>query len=205
MKLKTKGVFIYKLNFKISLNTFTKLNRYASSLNLPIQTIVRFILTEQLHSFESDKQTFKSKYEKCKFKQTLGTLEAYGKEKKPKKYSMQVSEYIYNGIYKIKETYETKTNIVINNLLHIGINDKLDSFNINYSYKFNDILPNTKQYAIPLSQQFTYRLEDISKITGIKTNQLISLIIGNYLIEHFSDYDDNMYISDTGKLYTGIW
>lgn len=196
---------MYKLNFTISLNTFTKLNRYASSLNLPIQTVVRFILTEQLHSFEYNKQTFKSNYENCKFKQTRGTSDAYGKEKKPKKYSMQVTEYIYDGIYKIKEIYNTKTNIVINNLLHIGIADKLASFDIQYSSEYNDILPNTKQYAIPLSKQFTYRLEDISKITGIKTNQLISLIIGNYLIEHFSDYDDNIYISDTGKSYTGIW
>lgn len=188
---------MYKLNFTISLNTFTKLNRYALYLNLPIQTIIRFLLTEQLHSFELDEQRFQAKYEKCKFKDTFGTIDSYGKEKKPKRYSMEVAEYIYNGIYEIKETYETKTNIVINNLLHIGITDKLASFDMEYSSKHNDILPNTKQYAIPLSEQFTYRLQDISKITGIKTNQLISLIIGNYLIEHFLKYDDN--------IYTGIW
>lgn len=93
---------MYKLNFTISLNTFTKLNRYALSLNLPIQTIIRFILTEQLHSFESDNPYFKAEYEKCKFKETFGTLDSYGKEKKPKRYSMEVTEYIYNGIYKIK-------------------------------------------------------------------------------------------------------
>ncbi|MEL7606060.1 MAG: hypothetical protein AAGU39_08400 [Sedimentibacter saalensis] len=196
---------MYKLNFTISLNTFTKLNRYALSLSLPIQTTIRFLLTEQLHSFEFDNQYFITKYKKCKFKEAIGTLDSYGKEKKPKRYSIEVTEYIYNGIYEIKKTYKTKTNIVINNLLHIGINDKLDSFNIDYSTEFNDILKNTKQYAIPLSLQFTYRLQDISKITGIKTNQLISLIIGNYLIEHFSEYDNKIYMSNSGKIYSDIW
>ncbi|MBN7774403.1 hypothetical protein [Clostridium aminobutyricum] len=196
---------MYKLNFTLSLNTFTKLNRYASSLNLPIQTIIRFLLTEQLHSFEFDNQYFKANYEKCKFKKTFGTLDSYGKEKIPKRYSMEVAEYIYNGIHEIKKIYETKTNIVINNLLHIAITDKLASFDIACSSEHKNIFPNTKQYAIPLSEQFTYRLQDISKITGIKTNQLISLIIGNYLIEHFSEYDDNFYISNSGKTYTGIW
>ena len=196
---------MYKLNFTISLNTFTKLNRYAASLNLSIQTIARFLLTEQLHLFEFHKQDFKTKYENCKFKETYGTLNSYGKEKKLKRYSMEVTEYIYSGIYKIKDTYDTKTNIVINNLLHIGIMDKLYSFDIDTSTKFEDILPHTKQYAIPLSEQFTDRLQDISNITGIKINQLISLIIGNYLIEHFAEYDANTYESNTGKTYTGIW
>ncbi|MCY6356611.1 hypothetical protein [Clostridium sp. ZS2-4] len=196
---------MYKLNFTISLNTYTNLNRYASSLNLPIQTIIRFLLTEQLHSFELDKPNFEANYKNCKFKDTFGTSDSYGKEKKPKHYSMEVAEYIYNGIYNLKQIYETKTNIIVNNLLHIGIIEKLASFDIECSSEYNDILPNTKQYSIPLSKQFTYRLQDISKITGIKTNQLISLIIGNYLIEHFSEYDDNFYVSNTGKTYTGIW
>ncbi|KAB1434309.1 hypothetical protein [Candidatus Galacturonibacter soehngenii] len=196
---------MYKLNFKISLNTSTNLNRYASSLNLPIQTIIRFLLTEQLHSFEFDKPRFKDNYENCKFKDTFGTSDYYGKVKKPKQYSMKVSEYIYNGVCDIKKIYETKTNIVVNNLIHIGIAEKLASFDIEYATQYNDILPNTKQYAIPLSEQFTNCLQSISNLTGIKTNQLISLIIGNYLIEHFSEYDDNIYVSSTGKITTGIW
>ena len=61
------------------------------------------------------------------------------------------------------------------------------------------------QYAIPLSSEFTLRLEDISKSTGIKINQLISLIIGNYLIEHFTDYDNNIYQSEDGDLHYSVW
>ena len=126
------------------------------------------------------------------------------------KVSLEVSEYIYENVQKIKTEYNDKTNSVINNLLHMGIREKFNNYSFDIATEYKDINPkelkhNTKQYAIPLSYEFTLRLEDISEITGIKVNQLISLIIGNYLIEHFTDYDNNIYQSESGHSYYSVW
>jgi predicted DNA-binding protein len=144
-------------------------------------------------------------YKKCKPKDTFGTIDAYGNEKLPKKYSMEVSEYIYENVQSLKTKYNDKTNSVINNLLHMGIGEKFENYSFDIATAYNNITPNTKQYAIPLSSEFTFRLEDISKITGIKVNQLISLIVGNYLIEHFTDYDNNIYQTKSGQLHHSVW
>lgn len=196
---------MYKINFKLSLTSYTSLNRYATYLNLPIQTVIRFLLIEQLHYFEYDLEYFESNYKKCKPKDTLGTIDAYGNEKQPKKYSMEVSEYIYEYVQRIKDKYKDKTNSVINNLLHMAIREKFEGYHSDIATAYNDINPNTKQYAIPLSSEFTERLKDISEITGIKVNHLISLIIGNYLFEHFTDYDNNFYQTPSGQLHHSIW
>ena len=136
----------------------------------------------------------------------MGTLDSYGNEKKPKAYSMEVSEYIYENVKRIKNEYNDKTNFVINNLLHMGIEEKMTGYNYDIATKYEDIKEKkAKQYSIPLSSEFTCRLEDISEITGIKINQLISLIIGNYLIEHFTDYDNNVYVDDEGHEHYGVW
>lgn len=201
---------MYKINFKLSLTTYTKVNRYATYLNLPIQTAIRFLLTEQLHYYEYNLEHFDLNYKKCKPKDTFGTIDAYGNEKHPKKYSMEVSEYIYKNVQRIKTEYNDKTNSVINNLLHMGIREKFDNYSFDIATEYKEInqkelKPNTKQYAIPLSYEFTLRLEDISEITGIKVNQLISLIIGNYLIEHFTDYDNNIYQTESGQSHYSVW
>lgn len=199
---------MYKINFKLSLTSFTKLNRYATYLNLPIQTVIRFLLIEQLHYYEYNLEHFDINYRNCKPKDTFGTIDTYGNEKQPKKYSMEVSEYIYENVQRIRTEYKDKTNTVINNLLHMGIREKFYnySFDVATAYNEHELKPNTKQYAIPLSSKFKLCLEDISKITGIKTNQLISLIIGNYLIEHFTDYDNNIYQNEIGgQTYYSIW
>lgn len=209
---------MYKLNFTISLNSFTNLNRYAKSLNLPVTTIIRFILVEQIHYHNLEPKDFECDFDKCQPRETSGTIDSYGKEKKPKTYSLIITEYIYDNISyikrKFKEKYEKEgkdedkvtTNTVINNLLHIGIQKKLEDFDPYYSTEYHALCSNTKQYSVPMSSAFTNRLQDISTITGIKINQLISLIIGNYLIEHFSEYDNNIYINpETSKEYRGIW
>lgn len=79
------------------------------------------------------------------------------------------------------------------------------NFNPENDTNYHDLKLNTKQYSISLSSEFTLRLEDISKQIGISVNKLISLIIGNYLIEHFSDYDDNYYMSEDRKTYHSFW
>ena len=197
---------MFKINFKLSLSFYTKINRYASYLSLPIQTVIRFLLIEQLHHYEYKREYFDKNYKSCKPKDTLGTLDSYGNEKKPKAYSMEVSEYIYENVKRIKNEYNDKTNFVINNLLHMGIEEKMTGYNYDIATKYEDIKEKkAKQYSIPLSSEFTCRLEDISEITGIKINQLISLIIGNYLIEHFTDYDNNVYVDDEGHEHYGVW
>lgn len=196
---------MYKINFKLSLTSYTTLNRYAKYLNLPIQTVIRFLLIEQLHYFEYNQKYFDLNYRKCKPKDTFGTIDAYGNEKHPKQYSMEVSEYIYKNVQRIKTEYEDKTTFVINNLLHMGIREKFYNYEHDIATAYDELKPNTKQYSIPLSYEFTLYLKDISKVTGIKINQLISLIIGNYLIEHFTDYDNNIYISEKGKMYYSVW
>ena len=197
---------MFKINFKLSLSFYTKINRYASYLSLPIQTVIRFLLIEQLHYYEYKREYFDKNYKSCKPKDTLGTLDSYGNEKKPKAYSMEVSEYIYENVKRIKNEYNDKTNFVINNLLHMGIEEKMTGYNYDIATKYEDIKEKkAKQYSIPLSSEFTCRLEDISEITGIKINQLISLIIGNYLIEHFTDYDNNVYVDDEGHEHYGVW
>lgn len=196
---------MYKINFKLSLSSYTKINRYATYLNLPIQTVIRFLLIEQLHYYEYNPKYFDLNYKKCKPKDTFGTIDDYGNKKYPKKYSMEVSEYIYENVQRLKKEYENKTNFVINNLLHMAIREKFEDYNSDIATAYNNINPNTKQYAIPLSSEFTFRLEDISDITGIKVNQLISLIIGNYLIEHFTDYDNNFYQTESGKSHYSVW
>lgn len=196
---------MYKINFKLSLSSYTKINRYATYLNLPIQTVIRFLLIEQLHYYEYNLEYFDLNYKKCKPKDTFGTIDAYGNEKYPKKYSMEVSEYIYENVQRLKKIYEDKTNFIINNLLHMAIREKFEDYSSDIATAYNNIKPNTKQYAIPLSSEFTFRLEEISEITGIKVNQLISLIIGNYLIEHFTDYDNNFYQTESGQSHYSVW
>ena len=197
---------MFKINFKLSLSFYTKINRYASYLSLPIQTVIRFLLIEQLHYYEYNREYFDDNYKRCKSKDTLGTLDSYGNEKKPKAYSMEVSEYIHENVKEIKIEYNDKTNFVINNLLHMGIEEKMTGYNYGIATQYEDIKEKkAKQYSIPLSSEFTCRLEDISEITGIKINQLISLIIGNYLIEHFTDYDNNVYVDDEGHEHYGVW
>ena len=182
-----------------------EINRYATYLNLPIQTVIRFLLNEQLHYYEYNLEYFDLNYKKCKPKDTFGTIDAYGNEKQPKKYSMEVSKYIYENVQRIKTEYKDKTNSVINNLLHMGIREKFADYSFDVATAYKELNPNTKQYAVPLSSEFTLRLEDVSKITGIKVNQLISLIIGNYLIEHFTDYDNNIYQTESGQSHYSVW
>lgn len=196
---------MYKINFKLSLSSYTKINRYAKYLNLPIQTVIRFLLVEQLHYYEYNEEYFDLNYKQCKPKETFGTIDAYGKEKTPKKYSMEVSEYIYDYVQKVKKKYNNKTNTVINNVLHMAVREKFLNYSYDIATAYCKLAPNTKQYAVPLSTEFTLRLEDISRITGIKINQLISLIIGNYLIEHFTDYDNNIYQTESGEQHYSIW
>lgn len=197
---------MYKLNFKLSSNTYTNIRRYASSLSLPLQTVMRFLLSEQIIIFNHNTEIFDEKYNHCKPKETMGTINAYGDELPPKSYSMKVSEYIYNGVVNIKNQYKDKTNIVVNNLLHIGIAEKLSNFESIFATPFTEIKPHKMKYSVPLSLPFTKRLKYISEITGIKVNQLISLIIGNYLIEHYAGYDEGVYYdSQSGKYSYGAY
>lgn len=197
---------MYKINFKISLNTYSNINRYAAYLNLKTPTIIRFLLTEQINHFVCNPSDFQSHYKNCKPKDTLGTIDSYGKEKPPKEYSMEISEHIYRNIQNICKEYNDTTNTIVNNLLHMGIREKFKYSEKDFFTPYNDLAPNTKQYSIPLSDEFTQRLNDISEITGIKTNQLISLIIGNYLFEHFTDYDNDIYMTLDGRFHHhGVW
>lgn len=195
-----------KIDFKLSSNTYTYVNRYAKSLNLPIQTIIKFLLVESLHQFEFSTEDFMEKYRQCKPKELFGTKDIYGNDKPPHPYTIEFSEYIYDGIVGIKKQTNDKTEIIVNNLLHLRIKEKMYNFDSEFATLYKELAPNTKQYSIPLSSQFTTRLQTISEITGIKVNQLMSLIIGNYLIEHYTDYDNGVYMNpETGKYYHGIW
>lgn len=197
---------MYKSNFKISSNCCTKLNQYGTLLNLPIQTIMRYIVTEQINRYIHTPELFNQKFLSCKPKEAYGTTNAYGVEKLPKSYSMEVTEYIYTYVQSIKQQYNAKTNVVVNNLLHIGINEILANFDVNYATPYKELTANTKQYSIPLSLEFTERLQAISNITVIKINQLISLIIGNFLIKHYIEYDNNIYMTEkTMECYYDVW
>ena len=195
----------FKITFKLSSSFDTKISRYAKYHNLSKQTVIRFLLIEQLLRYKLNPDSFNSDYNKCIHRDSEGTFDDYGKKKFPKKYSLEVSEYIHDNVNKLKKSYGDKSNTVINNLLHIGINKKFADFDNNFSTEFKNIIPNTKQYSIPLSYVFKDSLEKIAQISGIKVNKLMSLIIGNYLIEHFTDYDDNIYQTLSGKLHHSVF
>lgn len=197
---------MYKINFKLSPSSYYNLNRYAKSLNLSIQTIIRFLLTEQLQCYEFNREVFNENYKIRRNRSYEGKIDYYGNYHEANNYSMEVSEYIYENIQLIRDTYKDNTNNAINKLLDIAIDEKLVDFDKNFSAQYKDVKKvNTKQYAIPLSENFSQRLNDISKKTGIKTNKLISLIIGNYLIEHYDEYFDGLYESESGKMYDSVW
>ena len=195
-----------KLNFTISLNTFTSLQRYAKSLSLSVPTVIKFLLAEKSVVFSNNKDLFIKNFNSCKYKETLGSTNAYGKLNEPKKYSLEVSEYIYITVLSIKTEFKIKTNEVVNNMIHIGLSEKLKDFYNSYATPYKNIESVSKQFNIPISNVFYDKLDDISQKTGIKTNKLISLIIGNYLIEHYTDFFEFGHYSDYyNRFYYGIW
>lgn len=195
-----------KINFELSPSTFNAIYNYAKYLNLNITIIIRYFLSEQIHSYNHDESNFASNYKNCKFKKTSIESETYEYlNRKPKKYSFYVSDYIYNGLQAIQKQYEkknNKTNVVVNNLLHISLRSlELESLHPKYSISNDSGRRNTlgaegitKQYAIPLSVELSTRLDNISITTGIKKNQLMSIIISNYLIDHSAEYEEDMFI-----------
>ena len=200
---------MYKLNFTISLNTFTELQRYAKSLSLSVPTVIKFLLAEKSVVFINNKNLFIKNFNSCKYKETIGSTNAYGKLNKPKKYSLEVSEYIYNIVLSIKEEFKIKTNEVVNNMIHMGLSEKLYEFKNDYAnaIPYKNIESVSKQFNIPISNIFYEKLNDISEITDIRINRIISLIIGNYLIEHYKDFFDGQYYDDTDERFYhyGIW
>lgn len=195
-----------KLMFKVSSNTQTLIKRYANSLGLSNQTVIRFLLVEQLNCYKNNAGQFEKEYRNCKPREACGTTTDYGEDKPPIEYRVKVNENIYNYVLSLEEKYNHERNTVINNLLHISLNKKLSNFDSEYATALQSLATQTKQYAIPLSNAFILRLQEISDITGIKINKLMSLMIGDYLIEHYTDYNSDLYIEPkTKKKYFGVW
>lgn len=216
-----------KLNFKLSLTSYTNLTAYGAYFNLPPETIIRCLIFEQLHLYKYNNEFFNQNYKRCKPREIEGTTDAYGKKKKPKTFSLKTSAYIRDGVYSIQEKYNDTLNTVVNNLLHMGLGYRdLSNFTPQYSITYEygepiksdlidtpdwegtpdpedthkkestprirpETLP-TKQYAIPLSRELLYRLDNLSLTTGIKKNQLISIIVGNYFLDHSDEYEWDM-------------
>lgn len=197
---------MFKLNFEISANTYTSLNRYAKSLNLEIPVIMRFILVEQINLYKLRKGDFMSAYKHCKLREPHKTYDEYESESKPKIYNLVVSEYIHENVHYLKKELGIKTKILVNTLLLMGIKEKFKNHHTQHSTKYNSLSPSVQRYSIHMSKQFLSKLEEISEKAGIKISPLITLIIGNYLIEHYIEYDENTFIDDeTGEEFTSLW
>lgn len=191
-KIMLGETIVMKLNFKISRKTYSKIHKYSESLNIKIPTTIRLLLFEGINLYYDYPNYFKKKYDECKYKPSFGTANSYyGNIIEPKRYSIEVSDYIYNGVQKIKDEYLSKTNEVINNIILFLLNDKFRDISKDNAGIIGTYKKDRKQYVIPLSEIYTEKLDIIADLTGIKKNQLMAFIISNYLINNYSKIMDN--------------
>lgn len=189
------------IKFIISIDLQQHLNQYSQYLDLnsskKILSVIRFLLAEQVNHYRNNQKDFDTKYKRCRPRpiKIEGRENAFGEIQKPIEYEIKITDYIYDNIKKIKEKYsEETTTAVVTKLLHIALNEKFSGYVSSYATNSRYVQADTKQIKIHMSNVFSNRLQAIAEITGIKKNDLISLIIGNYIIENYkeytSDYDD---------------
>ncbi|MCR4728016.1 MAG: hypothetical protein K5796_05170 [Lachnospiraceae bacterium] len=190
-----------KINFMISSNTYTDLRRYANLLNISIPNVIRFIFVEEIYQFDKNPDKQKERIRRCAFRKAdlkySSSIHTSGKEKdlnyevEPKKYSIQVSDYIYDGFQSIKKSFPGRnTNEISNDLIHIYMK-KLELHDLyrDRNNKVSETDKEVRRYALPSSHLTSCLLEFISRRAHMSPNQLIAIILGDYLITYFSNLE----------------
>ena len=74
------------INFKISDDLYANLHKYSLYLNLNIQTVMRYILFEQIQNYIFNKDSFETEYKQRRYREAQEKETSYG-PKQPKKYT----------------------------------------------------------------------------------------------------------------------
>lgn len=189
------------LNFVISHNTYTCLNRYAKTVGISVRTAINYLLYEQICLYVNSNSAFNEKYRKDTYHSIKLKADDDADELSYKKYSLPVTEFIHRNVMEIKklnikeennkqnkspyQTPNSKMTIVVNKLIHMGLAEKLERFDLENAPEFKELEIYKERYSISLSNDFWNKLIDYSDESGVEINKLISLIIGDYMINDY--------------------
>lgn len=188
------------INFTISIETDNKIKRYARYVNLQKPTCIRFFLSEQIANYRLKKTEFMEQWDKRRYKK-VDNSDKYGTHNVD--YSFKVSNEMYEKLQAIKEKLQVSLNELVANM----IQNEMKTIFVDYDKHNVTLLKDIKQEEyrsnIHCSNVMKQDLNNIADVMGISLNALISHILMKYIIEHYNDYFDELYIDENGKFYTG--
>lgn len=199
------------IDFEISTQTATELNKYAVFFGCSIEIVVKYLILEHI-LFSKDPQsdeyinehkhcrprkikTRESDYSDVTSNEILNengiiSSNAYnGKVINPIEKTIWVSKDTHVYLSKIKESLKGKLdsnswNTIINNIIHIELKRLPKSgWDAIENVSMKSKVSNTR-IKIPNSSEFQQKLDNMASLSGLSRNQLITFLIGKYLLEN---------------------
>ncbi len=199
------------IDIKISPQTEAELNKYAVFFDYSIGTVVKYLVLEHIlysEDYQSDEYTYKHKH--CRPRKTktresdysdltsneimndngIISSNAYnGKEIQPKSIQIWVPKNTYEYLNIIRKSLNEKLNkytwnVFINNIIHLELRRLPKSgWNAIDNASLKSKSSNTR-FKLPNSSEFQQKLDNMASISGLTSNQLITFLIGKYLLEN---------------------
>lgn len=190
------------INFTISIETNDKIKKYARYTNLKNPTCIRFFISEQIVYYMQNTDSFMQQWNKRRYKR-VNNDEVTGMHNID--YSFKISSEMYEKLQSMQNELEVPLNELVANL----IQNELENIFVDYERTFSTSLKNieTEDYRsnIHWSNVVRQELQNVADMMGISLNALISHILMKYLIEHYNDFYDDVYVDNENNTYTSQW
>ena len=192
------------INIAISIFVLENLNLYIKYVGISKSACVAYFLSKQIGEFKYNYEAFMENWNKRRYRPIGEYVKDDGKPLNINRFSVAVSEKLYDELKLIRDKMKVSlpkltTNMIISELESVFISRDKD-----LSYTRKQIVKEKLGGNIPISNVFKARFDTIAKEIGIPRNALISQVLAEYLIEHYPEFDDNLYF-DKGKNYRGVW
>ncbi len=195
------------INIVISDFVLNKLNLYVKYVGISRSACIAYFLSKQIRSFKYDKNNFFEKWNLRRFKSMATDSKYDGASEHSNRFAIAVSEELYDDLIwmKMKEQLDVSLPKLTTNMIIMELNDIFGDMEKDFSHRRNQIEKQELRHKIQISNIFLMRLDTISEKIGIPRHALISQAIAEYLINNYTEYDNNFYMDSEGNNYHGVW
>ena len=175
------------INYKVSSQTYSLLNKYASYFGMEIQSCVKYLIldhlgTYQKYNIEQNRQLIKTR----RYREPEGKENVYADDESEKiiiNLDVKVSEETHRFLDKYKKALDASDwNEFINFIIHVQLDPKfVNSIIFDRLKDKKDNVAKIIRPEIHFSEEIADQLKYNADITNLSVNQLISFVITDYV------------------------
>ncbi len=178
---------IKTINYKVSSQTYSLLNKYASYFGMEIQSCVKYLILDHLVTYQNyGFKQYKQLLNLRRYREPVGKENVYSDDESERiiiNLDVKVSEETHRFLDKYKKALDASDwNEFINFIIHVQLDPKF--VNSIFFDKLKDKKDNVAKIIRPeihISDEIADQLKYNADITNLSVNQLISFVITDYV------------------------